>query len=209
MVEKQIPSLLLNILFAQVDETMGHRSLIMLLRQAGLTKYIDHIPPMDDSPSCTVGEYSRLLSSIYGIFGAQGARSIFLRAGWLGAAELRRQRPAQFVVSGMALKLLPTAKRMQLVLDRLANQSEEMYGATYNLTEETDAFFLEIDDCPYCVEITQHHTAQHKPISKPVCHTPVAIIEETVEWATDQKHLVEEVACIAMGDPVCRFRISK
>jgi predicted hydrocarbon binding protein len=209
MVEKQIPSLLLNILFAQVDEMMGHRSLVMLLRQAGLTKYIDHTPPMDDSPSCAVGEYSRLLSNIYEIFGVRGARPIFLRAGRLGAAELRRQRPTQFVVSGMALKLLPTAKRIQFVLDRLSNQGEEMYGATYHLTEETDAFFLEIDDCPYCAEITRRHMAQNKPISKPVCYTPAAIIEEMVEWATDQKHLVEEVACIAVGDPVCRFRVSK
>ena len=32
MDEKRIPSLLLNILMTQVDEMMGHRSLLMLLR---------------------------------------------------------------------------------------------------------------------------------------------------------------------------------
>ncbi len=209
MEEKRIPSLLLSILFAQVDEMMGRRSLIMLLRQAGLSGYIDNIPPMDDSPSITIDEYSELLANIYEIFGARGARPIFLRGGRLGAAELRRQRPAQFAVGGMALKLLPTAKRMQIVLDMLSDQGEDMYGATYHLEEQPDAFFLEIGDCPYCAAITRRHVAQNKPISKPVCHIPAAILAEMMEWATDQKHLVEETACIAMGDPACRFRVSK
>jgi predicted hydrocarbon binding protein len=209
MEEKRIPSLLLNILFAQVDETMGHRSLIMLLRQAGLSAYVDNIPPMDDSPSITVDEYSQLLANVYEIFGARGARPIFLRGGRLGAAELRRQRPAQFAVSGMALKLLPTTKRMQIVLDKLADQGEEMYGAVYHFQEEDDAFFLEIGDCPYCAEITRRYTAHNKPITKPVCHIPAAIVDEMMEWATGQKHMVEEVACTAMGAPVCRFRIGK
>jgi predicted hydrocarbon binding protein len=209
MEEKRIPSLLLNILFAQVDEMMGRRSLIMLLRQAGLSSYVDNSPPMDDSPSITVAEYSALLANIYEIFGARGARPIFLRGGRLGAAELRRQRPAQFAVSGMALKLLPTAKRMQIVLDKLADQGEEMYGASHHLEEESDAFYLSIGDCPYCAEITRRYTAQNKPITRPVCHIPAAIVDEMMEWATDQKHLVEEVACIAMGDPACRFRVSK
>jgi predicted hydrocarbon binding protein len=207
--EKRIPALLLNILCTQVDETMGRRSLIMLLRQTRLTEYIDNIPPMDDNPGITVGEYSELLASIYDTLGARGARPIFLHSGRLSAAELRKQRPAQFAVSGMALKLLPTAKRMQIVLDRLAQQGEEMYGVTYRVEETSDAFFLDINDCPYCAAISQRRRAQNKPIAKPVCHIPAAMIDEMVEWATDQKRLVEEVACIAMGDRACTFRIGK
>ena len=168
MEEKRIPSMLLNILFAQVDDMMGRRSLIMLLRQAGLSEYIDNVPPMDDTPSITVRQYSSVLASIYDIFGARGARPIFLRGGRLGAAELRRQRPTQFAVAGTALKLLPSTKRMQIVLDKLADQGTEMYGATYHLHEEDEAFFLDIDGCVYCAE-----------------------------------------ACIAVGDPACRFRVSK
>lgn len=209
MEEKRIPSTLLNILFTQVDEMMGHRSLIMLLRQAGLPEYIDDVLPMDDTPSITVCQYSKLLADIYGVFGARGARPIFLRGGRLGAAELRRQRPAQFVVAGTALKLLPSAKRMQIVLDKLAEQGAEMYGASYHLYEEADAFYLEITRCPYCAEIARRSKDQNKPVSKPVCHIPVAIIEEMMEWVTSQKHLVEEVACIAVGDPACRFRVGK
>lgn len=209
MEENRIPSLLLNILFTQVDDMMGRRSLIMLLRQAGLAEYIDHEPPMDDTPSITVAQYAVLLANIYEIFGARGARPIFLRGGRLGAAEIRRQRPTQFAVAGTALKLLPAARRMQIVLDRLGDQGEDLYGTPHHLREEENAYIIEMPDCPYCAEITRRRLADGKPITRPVCHIPVAAVAEMVEWAMGQKHLVEEVACIAVGDPVCRFRVSK
>ena len=209
MEEKRIPSLLLNILFAQVEEMMGRRSLLMLLRQANLSEYAGMEPPMDETPSITVEEYSNLLANIYDIFGARGARPIFLRGGRLGAAEIRHQRPAQFAVAGTALKFLPAAKRMKLVLDRLAEQGEELYGTPHHLHEEENAFFIEMPDCPYCAAIVQRHLSEKKPVTRPVCHIPLAAVSEMIEWATGEVHLVEEVACIAVGDPACQFRISK
>jgi hypothetical protein len=193
---------------------MGRRSLIMLLRQAHLAEYIDAPPPTDETPSITVEEYSGLLSKVYDIFGARGARPIFLRGGRLGAAEIRRQRPAQFAVVGTALKLLPVARRMQIVLDKLVEQGEDLYGTPHLLEEEENAFIIEMPDCPYCAEIARSHageggTAGKVPITQPVCYIPVAAVAEMMEWATGQTHLVEEVACIARGDPACRFRISK
>jgi hypothetical protein len=207
--EKRVPSLLLNILFAQVNEMMGHRSLTLLLRRAGLTQYLEHTPPMDDSPSISVSEYSRLLATMYEVFGLQGARPIWLRDGRLEAVEVRRQRPAQMAVGGVALKLLPATKRMQIVLERFADQGEELYGADVYIEEESDAFLLEIEDCPYCAEIARRHAGNNNRVTKPVCHIAAASIEETIEWATAQRHLVEEVACVAMGDPACCFRICK
>lgn len=209
MEEKRIPSLLLNILFTQVDEMMGRRSLSMLLRQADLTEYMDNLPPMDESPSITVAQYSRLLANIYDIFGARGARPIFLRGGRLGAAEIRRQRPAQFAVAGTALKLLSPTRRMRIVLEKLVEQGEDLYGTPHHLQEEEDAFVVEMADCPYCAEITRRSKANNRPVSKPVCHIPLAVIDEMVEWVTGEKHLVEELACIAVGDPTCRFRVAR
>ena len=209
MEEKRIPSLLMNILITQVDEMMGRRSLLMLLRQTGLSEYADHLPPMDETPSITVEQYSQFIGSIYDIFGARGAKPIFLRGGRLGAAEIRRQRPTKFAVAGTALKLLPSGKRMQLVLGQLAEQGEDLYGTPHHLHDEGDAFVIEMPYCPYCAEITRRSAAENKPVSKQVCHIPLAVIEEMMEWVTGQKHLVEETECIAMGAPACRFRVTK
>ena len=209
MEERRIPSVVLSILLTQVEEMTGHRSLIMLLRQAGLAEYLDQVPPMDDSPSITMSQYAGVLANMYEIFGAQGSRPIFARGGRLGAIEFRKLRPAQFAVAGTALRLLPSARRMQLVLDRVAEQGEDLYGSPHHLREDDNAFFIEMPDCPYCAEITRRSLAENWPIASPVCHIPVAAVSEMVEWAMGQKHLVEEVDCIALGAPACRFRISK
>ena len=209
MEEKRIPSLLLRILLSQVEEMMGHRSLTMLLRQTGLAEYVDAVPPRSDSPSITIDQYSSLLANMYQIFGAKGAQSIFLRGGRLGAVEMRRKHPAQFAVAGVAMRLLPSARRLQLVVERLAEQGEELYDSAHHVHEDENAFFIEMPDCPYCAEITRRSIAAQRPVARPVCHIPVAAVAETIEWAMGQKHLVEEVDCIAMGASACRFRISK
>jgi len=207
--EKRIPSLLMNILITQVDEMMGRRSLLTLLRQSDLTEYADHVPPLDETPSITVAQYSNFLALIYDIFGARGAKPIMLRGGRLGAAEIRRQRPTQFALAGTALKLLPAARRMQFILSKLAEQGQDLYGTPHHLHDEGDAFVIEMPGCPYCAEIARRSIAQNKPVTKPVCHIPLSVIDEMVEWITGGKHLVEETECIATGAPACRFRVAK
>jgi bacteriochlorophyll 4-vinyl reductase len=209
MQDQRIPSLLLNILFAQVDETMGHRSLNMLLRQAGLGEYVDWQPPMSDTPSMTVAQYSRLLANVYDVLGARAAAPLFVQCGRLEAAEMRRQRPAKFALRGTALRFLPGATRMRRLLEQLAEHGQELYGSAHHLREEDAAFLVEIEDCPYCAEIARRQQAAGKAVARPVCHIPAAILDEMLEWVTGQRHLVEETACIALGDPTCRFRIAK
>ena len=207
--EKRIPSLLMNILITQVDEMMGRRSLLTLLRQAELTHYADHAPPLDETPSITVAQYSSFLALIYDIFGARGAMPIFVHAGRRGAAEMRRQRPTQFALAGTALRILPAAKRMQLTLSRLVEQGQDLYGTTHSLYDEGDALVVEMPGCPYCAEIARRSIELNKPITKPVCHMPLAVIDDMVEWVTGGKHLVEETECVATGAPACRFRVNK
>lgn len=209
MEEKRIPSFLLNILLTEIDEMMGRRGLIMLLRRAGLAGYIDNLPLRSESPSITVGQYSRLLADIHDTFGTHDAQRIFLNGGRLGAADIRRHRPAQFALAGTALKLLPAGTRMRIVLEKLAEQGEALSGTPHYFAENDDAFVLELPACPYCAEISRRTVATNQPADKPVCHMPLAMIDEMVEWMTGEKHLVEEVACIAMGDPACQFRVAR
>lgn len=209
MDDKRIPSFLLTTLLAEVEERMGRRSLITLLRQTGLAEYVDNLPPRDASPAITVGQCGHLLADIHDLFGARAAQPIFVHSGRLAAAEFRRQRPAQFAVAGTALKLLPLATRMRIILERLAGQGEELCGTPHHLHEESEAFVVEMPSCPYCAEITRRAAAARKPVARPVCHMPLAAIDEMVEWVTGQKHLVEEVACIATGEPACCFRVAR
>ena len=201
--------MLLNILLSEVEALMGRRSLITLLRQAGLSDYIDYPLPMDDAPTITISHYSRLLASIYDIFGTRSAHHIFVQTGRLAAAQSRRRHGTRFALTGTALRFLRGPKRMQIVLDRLAEQETEIYGVPHRFKEGEDAFYFEIEQCPYCAEISHSSKLQNMPVGKPVCHIPAAMLDEMVEWATGQKHLVEEVACMVQGAAACRFRVGK
>jgi hypothetical protein len=199
----------LNILLSGVETLMGRRSLIMLLRQADLLDYVDDPPPEDDTPSITIKHYSRLLASIYDIFGERSAHAIFVQSGRLAAAHSRRRSGPRFALTGTALRFRSGPRRMQIVLDRLAEQGMETHGVPHHVEEREDAFYFEIAQCPYCGEISRRSKLRNKPVKRPVCYIPAAMLDEMVEWATGQRHLVEEVACMAQGAVACRFRIGK
>lgn len=209
MEEKRVPNLLLHIVFGQVRELMGDKSLGLLLRQSGLSQYLTNPPPADESPAVSVQVYSNILADIYELFGPRGARPIFLQGGRRGGQEIRRLHPARYALAGTALKLLPEIKRMALILGKVEEEGVELYGNPHHLREEDDAFYMELSACPYCAEIARRAGQGRFTVTHPVCHIPVAIYQEMVEWGTGNSHLAQEMACIALGAPACVFRIAK
>ena len=209
MSERRIPNLLLHVVFQQVRDLMGEKSLAMLLRQSGLSDYTNNPPPADESPAITVHEYSTLLANIYEVFGPRGSRAIFTQGGRQGGQEIRRLHPARYAVAGAALKLLPENKRIELILQKVEEEGMELYGNPHRLQEEDDAFVMEIHDCPYCAEIARRARAGGPSVSHPVCHIATAVYQEMIAWGTGHSHPVRETACIALGDPACVFRIEK
>ncbi|MGD8626916.1 MAG: 4-vinyl reductase [Anaerolineae bacterium] len=203
MVMVKIPWWLVAVLVAQIEETLGRRSSKVLLRQAGLSRHAEPSSPGDEIPGVTVEEYARLLAKAYEALDPQRAPSIFFQAGKQSAIEMRRQRPAQSALAGTALRLLPADRRLRRILERLAEEGETLYGTPHHLREETGAFFVELANCPHCAGFAPRQARQ------PVCHLAMGTMAETVTWAMGRKHLVEEVACIALGAEACRFRIAR
>lgn len=209
MQERRIPNLLLHVVFQQVSDLMGEKSLAMLLRRSDLSDYLANPPPADESPSILVHEYSTLLANIYEVFGPRGSRAIFTQGGRKGGQHIRRLHPARYTLAGAALKLMPEHKRMELILQKVEEEGVELYGNPHHLREEEDAFVMEIHDCPYCAEIARRAQVGELTVSRPVCHIATAVYQEMIEWGTGDAHPTTETACIALGDPACVFRITK
>ncbi|MFN2292185.1 MAG: V4R domain-containing protein [Anaerolineae bacterium] len=206
--ENRIPSLVLRILLSQVDESLGHRSLVRLLRRSGLDEFANRFPPQDTTPSISVEAWSRLLADVYDTFGAEAAQAVFVRAGHLAAAEMRHQRAPQMAITGPALRLLPVDRRIRLVLEAFAEQSEEAFATPHYLYEGPDGYRVEMPDCPHCAEISRRHAAEHRRQDRPFCHLAAAALAETLEWALGRPCPVEEISCIAMGHTICRLGFS-
>jgi predicted hydrocarbon binding protein len=209
MEERRIPNLLLHVVFQQVSDLMGEKSLAMLLRQSGLSDYLTNPPPASEEPSILISEYSTLLANIYELFGPRGSRAIFVQGGRKGGQEIRRMHPARYSLAGAALKLLPESKRMEMILQKVEEEGVELYGNPHHLREEGDAFVMEIRECPYCAEIARRARGGDLAVSRPCCHIATAVYQEMIEWGTGNPHPTQETACIALGDPACVFRIEK
>ena len=207
--ERRIPNLLLHVVFQQVNDLMGEKSLAMLLRQSGLSDYLANPPPTDEAPSILISEYSTLLANIYELFGPRGSRAIFVQGGRQGGQEIRRMHPTRYSLAGAALKLLPENRRMEMILQKVEEEGVELYGNPHHLREEDDAFIMEIHKCPYCGEIARRAQAGDLAVSRPCCHIATAVYQEMIEWGTGNPHPTQETACIALGDPACVFRIDK
>lgn len=198
--EKRLPSMVLRSACDIVIDTMGENGLKLFLRKAGLERYIGTLPPMDESPSITVEEYSNVIYTVYDLLGDRGAKAGFIRAGRNALGDLQKTRPVLFTAAGAAFKLMPSDMKIKIILEALAKELTAYYGSTHRVLEEGDAFILEIEHCPYCAKIKTDH---------PVCYIPIGFYSEVVKWATGKTHAVVEETCSGKGDPTCRFRISK
>lgn len=139
MEERRIPSLLLYIVFQQVQELMGEKSLAMLLRQGGLSDYLTTPPPADESPSITVQEYATLLAHIYEIFGSRGARAIFTQ----GGQEIHRPDDKVSVTSIAPLREAAPRLGVEFTPDEV-NSPEEVVAAIETLPRDAAIFLVPV-----------------------------------------------------------------
>jgi len=200
MEERLVPFVVVSVLVDEVRAVLGRRGLIALLRRAGLEMYVDAPPPSAHVQPVPLAHWTRLVAEVHVAFDPLAAHDLLWRAGQAAARALRRPAPAR--VAGTALRLLPADRRLRLAVERLAAQGEEVYGTPHQVQEEASALFVTLRECPHCAGIARR-------MSRPVCHTASAWIADSVEWAMGEKHLVEEVSCLAAGGTECRFRVAR
>jgi predicted hydrocarbon binding protein len=67
--------------------------------------------------------------------------------------------------------------------------------------EEADRFIYVIERCPVC---------WGRRTDRPVCYAAIGLLQEGLRWVSGGKEFrVEQISCIAMGDPNCSFAIYK
>jgi predicted hydrocarbon binding protein len=69
------------------------------------------------------------------------------------------------------------------------------------IEEDSEKFYWKIVRCPVCWQRTA---------DIPVCHLAVGLLQEALYWVSSGKLFnVEEIACVAKGDPACLIVIDK
>jgi len=181
-----------------IGEVMGERGLKVVLRQAGLGRYVDELPPNDLELGATAAEYAALNQAVEEFYGRAG-RGMLQR---IGRASFRygvEEQAALMGVAGVALKVMPQKTRIKFILTQMAKALMDVDEETYIEVYETPQGFVFADfSCGVCYG---------RQAERPVCHLYVGSVNEAVRWATERDYEVREIECRAMGAEACRFLV--
>ena len=181
-----------------IGEVMGEGGFKVVLRQAGLERYVDELPPNDleqDTPTVEYGALNQAVEEFYGRAG-KGMLQRIGRASFRYGVE---EQATRMGVAGAALKLMPQKARIKFILTQMAKSLMNLNADTCIEVQETPQGFVLADfTCGVCC----CRKAEH-----PACHLYTGSLSEAVKWATGHDYEVRETECRAMGAEACRFLV--
>ena len=183
-----------------IGEVMGERGLKVVLRQVGMERYVDELPPNDLEQGVSTTEYAALNQAVEEFYGRAG-KGMLKR---IGRASFRygvEEQTALMGVAGAALKLMPQKTRIKFILTQTAKSLMDVNDETYIEVQETPEGFIFADfTCGVCCGRKAEH---------PICHLYIGSISEAVKWATGHDYEVREIECRAMSAEACRFLVAE
>ena len=189
------------------EEVVGKRGLSVVLRDAGLERFIDNYPPEELKPSgnITFGDYAAFNASLLSFFGRAG-KSMVLRIGRLSTHRAIEQQGALFGVAVMvASKVLPIPTQLKMGMEKMQDGFRKLSQSAgqdqrQRIEDRGDKLAYINETCAMCAG---------KQASEPICWLFTGTLQESARWLTDKEFEVQEVECRAMGAPACVWEISK
>jgi len=181
-----------------IGQVMGQQGLKVVLREAGLERYVDELPPNDLEQDVSTVDYAALNQAVEEFYGRAG-KGMLQR---IGRASFRygvEEQATLMGVAGAAIKLMPQKTRIKFILTQMAKSLMDVNQDTTIEVQETPQGFVFADfTCGVCC----CRKAEH-----PICHLYIGSISEAVKWATGQEYEVREIECRATGVEACRFLV--
>ncbi|HLF29362.1 MAG TPA: V4R domain-containing protein [Anaerolineae bacterium] len=189
-----------------IEEVAGEKGLNIVLRNAGLERFIGNYPSRDLKFSdLTYRDYALLNKAIADFYG-RAAKGFAVRIGRASARYSIEDQDRLFGMASLALKLLPTATQQRLGFQQIVNGFKTLYREiNYDIQvrfEETPVKFVyAARDCPSCAGLQA---------DRPICHVFEGALIEGGHYVTGGKDFqIAEVACRALGAPECIWEVSK
>ncbi len=143
---------------------------------------------------------SGLLQSLEAMYGAQPGQGLAQRIGRACFHYGLHDYGDELGFTKTSFRLLPFPTKLKQFANRLGGF---LNGSMQQVRiEQADGKLLwHMGECPLC---RGRHAAE------PVCHLAVGLAEEALYWLSGGKMFgVEEVACVARGDPTCALRVNE
>jgi predicted hydrocarbon binding protein len=162
---------------------------------------VDHYPPNNFERDYSFEEIGRLSQVLEEMYGAHSGRQLSRRIGRAcfqqGIVDLRP-------VLGLAdvmFRLLPLSMKLKVGVEVLARMFNKFSDHRVRLDEDGQYIRWIVERCGICWERTS---------DMPCCQLAVGLLEEGLYWVSGgETFYVEEVSCLAAGDPSCTLLVSK
>lgn len=195
------PNRMGRIIFLAIEEILGRGGINAVLNLADLQEYIDHYPPNNQNLEFSFQSLSRFQNAIEEFYGPHGGRGVALRIGRACFQHGLREYGPVIGLTEMAFRLLPLNAKLKIGSSAFAELFNNYSDQRVRLEDKEDTLLWHIERCPLCWE--RHSDAV-------ACQMAVGLLQEALYWLSGGKYFrVEEIHCIANGDPACTIAIDK
>ncbi len=193
---RRVSNRYLRHLLQAIEDEMGRQSLRMVLRQAGLERYVTQLPKADNQAIAYASELAALQQAIRTYYGS-GARGSLNRIGHATWKRIVAEAPIRRKLKLLLTRWRPWPERPEGILETLAAEMRGTGGDISVTVEGTSLLFID-----QASDFTYGQTDE-----EPICWATQGMIEEALTWGQHQEYEVEEIACRATGVAACKFRV--
>lgn len=194
------PNRMGRILLSATEEIIGGEAARMVLDRAALPEFAAPPPPDDLELAisfASIGRMQGMLDEIYG----RGGPGIALRIGRACFQQGLQDFGPSAGLTGLAFRLLPLNTKLRSGAKAFAGIFNQYSDQRVHVEEDAERIYWRIERCPVCWE---------RQTESGCCHLAVGLLQEALFWASNGRLFnVEEVACVACGDPACIIAIDK
>ncbi len=195
------PQCMGRIILLGMEEVLGREGIHSVLKIASLTDFIDHYPPARSDKNFSFVMVSRLLESLEHAYGTLGGRGTALRVGRASFQYGLREYATQLGVAETSFRLLPFSSKLRAGAKSFADLFNKCTDQRVRVEQAEGRLFWHIERCPLC---------WGRRSQEPICHLAVGLLQEALYWLSGGKIFdVEEIACVARGDPACTISIDR
>jgi hypothetical protein len=195
------PNKMGRIMLLALEEVVGRASMETILTMARMEERLEEYPPNDFALEFSFDELARMQQALEELYGPLSGRGMARRVGracfTMGVQDMR----PMLGLADLVFRILPLRLRLKVGFEVLAHIFARYSDHKVHVEEEARYFRWVAERCGMC---------WGRRSEAPCCHLSVGLLEETLHWLTGgASFYIEEVACIAAGDPVCTILIGK
>jgi predicted hydrocarbon binding protein len=195
------PNKMGRIILLSMEEVIGRNGVNAALNVADLSHFINNYPPNNLDREIRFDDLSQIQAALENLYGKQGGHGLAIRSGRTCFKYGLREFGPAAGCTDMAFRLLPINVKLKTGAELFASIFNQFSDQVVRVEEEPERFLWHIDRCPVC---------WGRKTDNPACHLAVGALQEALYWVSYGKHFdVEEIQCVAQGDPTCTIAVSK